>query len=73
MSWVKSRVLAQAAVVGDSSSHRLPCKGDLNEGVHEVLTVTHKCFGDIRHDAGVHFGQSLCFVESHIESGPGSF
>lgn len=52
--------------------HHLSSEGDLHEGIHEVLTVTHKCFGDICHDTGVHFGQPFRFVESHIESGPGS-
>ena len=52
-------------------THRLPSEGDLHKGIHEVLIVTHKCFGDIRHDAGVHLGQPFGFVESHVEPGPG--
>ncbi|XP_055254983.1 uncharacterized protein LOC129538953 [Moschus berezovskii] len=60
-----------SARIGTADTHRLPSEGDLHKGIHEVLIITHKRSGDIRHDAGVHLGQPFGFVESHVEPGPG--
>ena len=61
----------RSARIGTTDTHRLPSEGDLHKRIHKVFTVTHKCFGDIRHDAGVHLGQPFGFIESHVEPGPG--
>lgn len=72
MSWGKEQNSGpRSARIATMDTHRLPSEGDLHKGIHEVLIVTHKCFGDICHDAGVHLGQPFGFVESHVEPGPG--
>ena len=57
-------------IAGRGGTYFLPSKLHLNVGVHQVPVLSYEGLLHIRHDAGVHFRESLSAIDLHIKPRP---